>query len=542
MTVKRNTSLLGLFFLAATLSLFANAGNALANSPPGITNVISTKNVIIVSGVSTGGVLRILELQPYETSATASTAVVARVTQQASFAVSVPRFDGVRDRLYSSFFAIREGGGELFPMGTNRFVEELHGVSLNPEPFPKCASKKGLQIQMMDDALALGVKHAAFNVNLGSLIDLKGQQNSAPWSMDGQDYFFNRSYLDWLDRQVKMISESGGVASLILLYYKSSQPELNKIMLHPQFDPKAPNGLTAFNTATPEGLRYFKACLEFLAARYSQTDHRYGRAANFIVGNEINSHWFWYNMGRVSMETLAEDYLRTVRVCNTAVRKFSASSRVYLSLEHHWNIRYPGGDERQAFAGRKFLDYFNRRAQEQGDLEWHLAFHPYPENLGNPRTWNDKSATLSENTPRITFKNLEMLTQYLRRPELLYRGQPRRAILSEQGFHTMDGANGELWQAAAFAYAFYRAANLPGIDAFIYHRHVDHKAEGGLRLGLWRRNETVPSASEPGAKKQIYEVFRHADLPDWEKSFEFALPVLGIKSWEEIRPQTPPAE
>ena len=45
-------------------------------------------------------------------------------------------------------------------------------------------------------------------------------------------------------------------------------------------------------------------------------------------------------------------------------------------------------------------------------------------------------------TPRITFKNLEVLTEYLRRPELLYKGQPRRVILSEQGFHTPDGPDG----------------------------------------------------------------------------------------------------
>src|SRR5688572_11605986 len=38
-------------------------------------------------------------------------------------------------------------------------------------PFPTPSSKKGLQVQMVDDALALGVKHAALNVNLAQLLD-----------------------------------------------------------------------------------------------------------------------------------------------------------------------------------------------------------------------------------------------------------------------------------------------------------------------------------------------------------------------------------
>jgi hypothetical protein len=215
---------------------------------------------------------------------------------------------------------------------------------------------------------------------------------------------------------------------------------------------------------------------------------------------------------------------------------------VYLSLEHHWNIRYPGGDAEQAFPARPFLDYFARHAREGGDFDWHIAFHPYPENLFEPRSWNDKSATLTNTTPRITFKNLEVLSAWLRRPELLYHGQSRRIILSEQGLHTPNGPEGETLQAAGYAYAWYRANNIPEIDSFILHRHVDHAAEGGLRLGLWRRNEASGSASEPAAKKKIYDVFLNADTPNWREAFAFALPVIGIERWEQLLPKESAAE
>jgi len=215
------------------------------------------------------------------------------------------------------------------------------------------------------------------------------------------------------------------------------------------------------------------------------------------------------------------------------LRRISSSARLYLSLEHHWNIRYPGGNAQQSFAGRPFLVEFNRRAREQGNFEWHVAFHPYPENLFEPRTWNDQSATTNVlTTPRITFKNIELLPRYLARPEFACRGQPRRVILSEQGFHSSDGPDGELRQAAAYAYAWRKIVNLDGVDAFILHRHVDHPHEGGLNLGLWRRNTSDRNSAAPAAKKKIHEVFRLADTPGWKEAFQFALPVIGWERWD----------
>ena len=402
----------------------------------------------------------------------------------------------------------------------------------NAEPFPNPASKKGLQVQIVDDALELGIHHAALNVNLAGMIDLQ----TAKTGEGG--HAFSKPYLEQLDRQIKPLSDRGVVVSLILLYYKSGNEELNRIMLHPSFDSGAPNGLTAFNLSTPESAGWYRACIETLAERYSRPDARHGRVWNYIVGNEVNSHWFWYNMGRVPMETLADNYLQAVRATHEAVRKHSKNARVYLSLEHHWNIRYPGGDELQAFAGRPFLEYFARKARETGDFDWHVAFHPYPENLFEPRTWNDKSATFGEDTPRITFKNLSMLEQFMASPDLLHKGKPRRIILSEQGFHSADSPEGELNQAAAYCYAWHKMNHLETVDSFILHRHVDHGREGGLNLGLWTRKKD--SISTPDRRKKIYEVFQFADSPHRDEVFEFALPIIGIESWEAIHSTTAP--
>lgn len=408
----------------------------------------------------------------------------------------------------------------------------LFGASHYNEPYPTAASKKGLQVEMVDDALALGVKHAALNFNLAQLIDPAASTNSIAAEFDGRTYHFKPGYLASMDQRIKVLSDRGVLVNLIVLTYQSRNPDIDRLLIHPRCVTNAPNHLGNFNTVTEEGRRWLAATMQFCAERWSHPDKKFGRVVGYIIGNEVNSHWWWANMGRVPMQEFADDYLRTVRLVHDAVRKESSWARVYISLEHHWNIRYPAGTELQSFPGRAFVDYFARRARAGGDFDWNIAFHPYPENLFEPRFWRDKSATTNVlTTPRITFKNIELLPAYLRRPELLYAGQPRRIILSEQGFHTPKGTNGEVIQAAAYCYAYKKIEALNGIDALILHRHVDHPHEGGLMLGLRR---FTPNATEARPKKKIWEVFRAADTLEWERAFEFALPIVGQQSWSDM--------
>ena len=391
---------------------------------------------------------------------------------------------------------------------------------------------------MVDDALALGVKHAALNCNLADLLDLTKATNSIPHQWEGRDYSFHHAAITHLDNQVKPLASAGVLVSLIILVYESPQPELNKLLIHPRYDRSAPNHLGAFNTVTIDGRSAFQACLSFLAARYGSSKSPHGRVVNYIIGNEVNSHWFWSNMGRVSMEQFADDYLTSVRLAHEAIKAHDSTARVFVSLEHHWNINYPGGDKTQTFAGRPFLEYFAKQAQKGGDFPWHIAFHPYPEDLFEARTWLDKSATFDENTPRITFRNLPLLIRFLEKPEFQHGGKTRRVILSEQGFHAKPTAEGELIQAAAYAYAYKQTETLPGIDAFILHRHVDHSQEGGLNLGLWERKSD--SIATPGRRRKIYDVFRTADTPAQEENFRFALPIIGLSKWEDLNKPTQP--
>jgi len=408
-------------------------------------------------------------------------------------------------------------------------TSQLRAQSSADQGFPDARSKKGLQVQMVDDALNLGVQHAAINLNLSLLIDPQQQEKNPSWELDGQRYHFRAGYLAGLERQIKPLSDRGVLVYMIMLVYPSGNEGIDEILVHPKFDQASRNRVAAFNLTNEQGRQWWRAAFEFLAHRWSLPDSPHGRVVGYIIGNEVNSHAEWANRGDVEPREFIDDYVQAVRLAFNSIRSQTPVPRVYLSFDHFWGRGFHT-DRMKSIPGKEFLDRFAYVARKNGDFEWHLAYHPYPENLFEAAFWKDQSPTSEEDTPRITFKNLEVLTTYLERPELLYDGTSRRVILSEQGFHSKDDPASQQLQAAAYGFAWKKVESLPGVDAFIYHRHVDHAQEGGLNLGLWGRAES--SISTPLYKKPIHKVMLHADKEDWEESFQFALPIIGQPDWE----------
>ncbi|MEZ6037271.1 MAG: DUF5722 domain-containing protein [Planctomycetota bacterium] len=398
-------------------------------------------------------------------------------------------------------------------------------------PYPAHAGKKGLQVQMVDDALALGVKQAGINVSLGALIDVAARDDSLRIELDGRTFCFHRGPVAALDAQIGPLSKAGVVVSAILLAIQTGDAATDAVLVHPGCTGRAPNGIAAFRTTDAEGRAWLRATITFLAERYSGAATPHGRVWNWIVGNEVNSHWWWYHMGKATTAEVAAAYEAAVRIVHDAVASRSQNGRVFVSLEHHWNVRYAAGDASQACAGRELLEAFVERARGRGDFAWHVAFHPYPEDLFDCRFWQDETAPDRDDAPRVTFKNLPVLSRWLDDPAHRFAAAPRRVILSEQGFHCRDDQDGERDQAAAYALAWSIVSRLDGIDAFILHRHVDHAHEGGLRLGLWSRR--ADSVCTPERRRRIGDVFVACDTDAWPECAAFALPVLGLARFDD---------
>ena len=101
----------------------------------------------------------------------------------------------------------------------------------------------------------------------------------------------------------------------------------------------SPNHLGAFNTMDPLGMKYFLGTLEFMTERYTRPDGKYGQMSSLIIGNEIQQHWMWYNMGDIEEDTFLREYETTLRLAWLACSKSHPDLRVYVSMDHHWARR-----------------------------------------------------------------------------------------------------------------------------------------------------------------------------------------------------------
>jgi hypothetical protein len=461
-----------------------------------------------------------------------------------SFSFEIELKEENHNRLHSKFVvAIKGEEGNYEIVDNAKYITNPEAIANNDYSFPKARSIKGLQVYAAGtgDSEELGISHAGVNVPYDSLLYETNSQpeNTILYQFEGEDFYFKKNVVKNLDNRIKSLSDNNTLVTLILIMYNRMHPESpNEHIIHPDSQPGGT--VYAFNTTNKIGVKYYKAITNFIAERYTRPDQKYGRAANFIVGNEIGQNKIWNNMGPKLIGEYVKDYARTLRLTNTIVKSNYKNGRVYISLDHFWDQNLPP-DSMWKYDNKEIVDRLTQHINKEGNIPWNVAFHPYPENLFDPKFWEDESAADDFNTDRITFKNLKVLVNYMKKPDYLYDGKMRRIILSEQGFDSGDNSlESQKLQAAAYAYAFYKIKFLDGIDSFILHRHVDHAKEGGLHLGLWTNK---PGEVEvPDKQKYIYDVFKYIDTKRSLQVTEFAKEIIGIEKWSDVIPNFDPSE
>ena len=269
------------FTLCSALPATVPTRGAETNRPTGegLRGVVATADTIRMMSWPAKGVVRVAEFSPGLIPSLANaTAVVSRLVVQTQFVARIARFDGGRDRLYSSFMTVLEmPGGELRPLGTNHFVEEMYGLAKDREAIPAAANKKGIEVGQVEAALAFGIRHGALNINLGVMVDPAARPGSLTGQVDGRTLHFDRAFIEALDTKVMALSKAGVLVTLVLQNAPTGDVTRDRLLLHPGYNTNCPNRLSAFNTVTPEGTLWFRGCMEFLAARYTDFERPHGR-------------------------------------------------------------------------------------------------------------------------------------------------------------------------------------------------------------------------------------------------------------------------
>ena len=499
------------------------------------------KNIRITangSGDTTGtdGKMYLFELQPYEDGIGGRTDYITseQTAMGASFTVSL-NHGTTSDRLYSKFvMAVYDVEGQKYmEVSQPHYVTNPEVIAPNQTAFKEALTKKGLNIEldMLADAFELGVKHASTNIAFSQIMG-----SGIEYTYDGKVYHFNKEVVDAYDKTISSMSNKGmTVTAIILNDWNPATPDL----VYPGTQKWSKAFYYMFNAANQKGFEETRAIAAFLAEHYNGSNPNAGKVSNWIIGNEINNQQ-WNYMGPKDLTSYVKAYQQAFRVFYTAIKSTSANDRVYFSLDYYWNT---AGDGQLRYTGREIMDSFNSIANEQGQMEWGLAYHPYPHPMTDPEFWDDAAQgviTGDFNSPIINFANINVLTDYLNRD--VYKtadGSVRHVILTEEGFTSYTAARGNVAdiQAAAYAYSYYLVDSNPYIDAYILSRQVDAPEEGDLRFGLWECDRSQTTKHIATNRKKIWSVFKNIDKKDQTlANTEFAKSIIGINKWSDVVP------
>lgn len=467
-------------------------------------------------------------LKSYDDGITEDKAPLLKEYKDEKIEFRFPRhFTGTESGVFYKFVIAVKKDDKYLAVSNPHYITNPGAVSRYKSNGDSPSSKKGLLIDPnklrsseLDD---LGVKHAAYNIPVSRIL---GESNSdiyptIYYTYNGKSYPFNGQVMSEYDLVFSTLTSKGvEITAIILNDVAPAYPQL----LHPL----ARSGIGsapyyAFNATDEAGCEYLAAVGAFLAERYSGVANGRGLVANWVIGNEINARKEWNYMEYIGLESYVREYARAYRIFYNAIKSINSACKVYISLDQQWDRNISSSKNYDA---RDVLDEFNRQIKEEGNIDWHLAIHPYNVPLTSPYIWHSsKYVKDSADTSMVTMANINVVTDYMKQEEFLTdEGEVRSITLSELGYTSM---NGEDVQAAALVYAYKVAEANPHIDSILFSRQTDAPEEivQGLALGL---NHT------DGSPKYAYNVYKYMDTEQSDTYTKFAKGIIGISDWSQI--------
>lgn len=446
---------------------------------------------------------------------------------------------GGNDNLYCKYYVVQDGTILAGPV----YASEIKSLRTQPS-FPQ-ASKKGITLEdpsTINVALDLGATNTVINMDMCDLILANEDENGNPidnsqrsdvieFECNGEIFYFNANYVQAQDSMIAAYSRNGmNVTMVLIAWAKTHTNKYPSPLLY--LDAKENRQTMAFNTSTQRGREYWVAAMEFLGNRYSRSTCLVDK---FIINNEIDYTYDWSLLQpnkdsngkyqRVEINTFMEEFARSLRLANMAVKKYNSEAKVLVSLTHNWamncydSYRNTGNTIRyNSYAPRDILDWLLKYEKARGDYDWGLAVHPYPIGTTSSKptvtdpAWSGTGSNPypidgTLDTPWITAANLEVYQLYLEQPKALYNGELRTVSITEAAICNIDPSKNSAAayqraiseQAASVAQYYYRAACIECIDQIAYFQPHDQPS---YMLGLMESDGTL---------KPAYTVWKYVD-------------------------------
>ncbi|MBE6671147.1 MAG: hypothetical protein E7593_02980 [Ruminococcaceae bacterium] len=372
-------------------------------------------------------------------------------------------YDGDKDErlfLYKKYtVAIKIGNGYEI-IGNSMCITNPESFSNNVTDTSTEKSGKGVYGQSISFMQEMGVSDTAIWVDIGKFFSKKeGTDNK--FECGGNVYYYNADYARTIDNMINNYRDKNISVTLIFTISDTGNETLNRLLIHKDADLKAT--YCAYNTESRSALMYLRAFTEFWIEKHSSTISR------VVFGNSVGLAKENYNMGDKTLEIFTEEYAKGFRIVYNAVKSYSANIGVYTYIDDNWDRDLPY-DLYTRFDNRAFIDSFNRCVTQMGNIDWGLALNPYPAHVDDYFSYTDNTLNSSDETDRVSFKNLEVIVGYLRKTNILYSNSTRDFIIIEKSyFSNLEEKN----ITADYVYNSYRAMNL-SVSAYITDRSCNY--------------------------------------------------------------------
>ncbi len=440
-----------------------------------------------------------------------------------------------RDRLISGWAVVEEKDGRYELLSAMHYLDDDDIEPRADMPMADPRSLKGIGGCPMDheDMEILQIATATFNLLPHTFVFTSDAPNREPYEYAGRTFYIDMNNIKGLDNDMLHAAAKNMMVSAIVLIPKGHhEPDGSwlKMVAHPDAYESAAFALPYLENE--DSILAYAAAISFITERYSRPDGKYGRIHNYVIHNEINAAFFWTSAGDKTLLTYLDIYQKSMRMTQIYARLYDSHAKTLISLDHDW-LRTDG--DPRVYQGKHLMENLVRFSRQEGDFEWGIAFHPYAQNIFNPRVWEDPDAQLSFDTPYLTFKNLEVIDTWAKMPEHAYKKKVMREIqLTEQGVNTRNYEKESLDEnAVGVGYTWKRIEPLTSITTYAYHLWGDAPEEGGLLLGLRKLPEWAYK-EDPRGKKPAWFLFKDYDTPEWPKWNKFCLDYLGLQSWDDI--------
>ena len=493
--------------------------------PSAVTNVEVTADKIIIQGKTASAGCKLIDVRVNGSASRLTNYADVCALPQGEFSVETARYavyDGVKyDRLLSKW-AIIDASRKL---NSHAHYADYVAPIRQAEP-GVLKSKKGLGGIFnvnLGDIQQLGLHSVTLNIFFSEFMRMnRGKADDVEYVYNGRTYYINKERQQYYDNVIKTCENNGVIIAAILLANPNEgEPEYATTMCHPEYGGTSP--YTMPNITDMNGINAYAATIDYLANRYSVKGQ--GRIHHWIMHNEVDQNKYWTDMGEGQpLLRFMEHYERSMRLVTNIVRQYDPNAYVLGSYTSAWTSTNGNG----GFAPKQMMDLMVSFSNIEGDFRWGIAYHPYPQNFYKPAFWSaDTGATYAENSSFCTFKNMEVISDWMLRPEHYYKGKEKRILFfSENGVNSLQDTQSQLAvQAAGAAWAWKKVVHNPGIDAVMWHNWFDNPSEDGLHLGL-RDKDLNP--------KPVWYVWQAAGTDKESSVLDQYLSTIGISSWNQI--------